>query len=204
MKHDPFKSLACFERKSQLKKKWGMNASAITPLQRTWTRYMLDIWGSKYRGEEAPEGGKINILGRLMVRREWNDHEAERIITVIENLSLQGYTGDELFIRAKEIVMPNNSGAAAITLAKESDDAEFVEKAMTEIFTPDNPIRAVIIKRYCERKSAQQISILLSEATGVHLEVSRIRIRWAENAAEMALFSVMSRYMEKGVSQIAA
>ncbi|CAI2002614.1 Uncharacterised protein [Serratia ficaria] len=204
MKHDPFKSLVCFDRESQLRKKWGLNAGAIMPLQRTWTRYMLDIWGSKYRGEEAPEGGKINILGRLMVRREWNDHEAERIITVIENLSLQGYSGKELLIRAKEIVMPNNSGAAAITLAKEADDAEIVEKAMTEVFTPDNPLRAVIIKRYCDRKSAQQISIQLSDDTGVHLEVSRIRIRWAENAAERVLFSAISKQMENEISQIAA
>jgi hypothetical protein len=201
MRRNPFTDLIGFDRESQLKRRWGHAAPNLTPLQRTWVRYMLDIWGSKYRGEEAPEGGNINILGRLMIRREWNDHEAERILTVITNLSKLGYSGDELFVRAKEIVMPHNSGAGAITLAKESDDAEFVEKAMALTFTPDNPIRAVVIKRYCERKSAQQISIQLSEATGAHIEVSRIRIRWAENAAERDLFAALNQDKEKDYLQ---
>ncbi len=204
MKKQPFIELAYFERESDLRRKHGRGCKKLTPLQSTWTRYMLMNWGAKFRGDELPGGGCINILGRLMVCKEWNSEQGGRIKIIFSNLALQGYSGDELIKKVKEIFLPNNSGSSIISLAKEQDDAEFVERIMAAALTPDNPIRAVVIKHYKERKLPQDISILLCDLTGIDIESSRRRIRWAENLAEAVLFNSMMAELEKENLQIAA
>lgn len=196
--------LSGFTRESQLKKKWAMDAKFITPLQQTWTRYMLMNWGSKHRGKEGPERGAMNILGRMMWRDHWNSDEGKHIQVIFSNLGKQGYSGEELLRKVKEIFAPGNSGFNAISLAKEQDDAEFVEKCMVEAFTPDSPLRDVLIKRYCERKSAQVISGFMASDALVHIEVARIRVRWAECLAEQCIYHCMKREMEKENLLIAA
>ncbi|MGC6389670.1 hypothetical protein ACMV8I_18695 [Ewingella sp. S1.OA.A_B6] len=196
--------LACFERESQLRRKWCAGAAKITPLQRTWTRYMLMNWGSKHRGSEGPERGAMNILGRLMWNQEWNADQGDRIQVIFSNLAQQGYSGDELIKKVKEIFLPQNSGSAAIALAKETDDAEFVESVITKTLSVSNPIREVVIRHYRDRKLPQLISEELTAFTGMDLESSRRRIRWAETAAEDMLFSAMLDEMENEKLQIAA
>ncbi len=204
MKKNPFINLAYFERESDLRRKWGRGAKKITPLQSTWTRCMLANWGAKYRGDDYPTSGNINILGRLMIRKEWDSEQGARIQIIFNNLTLQGYSGIELVKKVKEIFLPNNSGSASISLAKEQDDAEFVEKVMAATLTPDNPIRAVVIKHYKERKSSQDISVELCKLTGIELENARTRIRWASNLSEAVIFNQMLEEMEKENLSLAA
>ncbi|WP_208952274.1 hypothetical protein [Rahnella sp. ChDrAdgB13] len=189
--------LSGFSRESQLKKKWAKDAKAITPLQQTWTRYMLMNWGAKHRGGDGPDRGAINILGRLMWRDHWNSDEGKHIQVIFSNLGKQGYSGEDLIRKVKEIFAPGNSGFNAISLAKEQDDAEFVEKCMVETFTPDSPLRDVLIKRYRDRKSAQVIAGIMESDAFVHIEVARIRVRWAENLAEQCIYHCMKAAMEK-------
>lgn len=198
------KELASFARETQLRGKWAIGAKKITPLQRTWTRYMLMNWGSKHIGSEGPERGAMNILGRLMWNQEWNADQGDRIQVIFSNLAQQGYSGDELLKKVKEIFLPQNSGASAITLAKESDDAEFVEAVITKTLSVNNPIRDVMIRHYRDRKLPQLISEELSAKTGIDLESSRRRVRWAETAAEDMMFCAMVNEMENEKLQIAA
>ncbi len=204
MKKQPFIDLAYFERESDLRRKWGQGCKKLTPLQSTWTRYMLANWGAKYRGDDLPGGGCINILGRLMVCKEWNTEQGARIKIIFSNLALQGYSGEELIRKVKEIFLPNNSGSSIISLAKEQDDAEFVERIMAAALTPDNPIRAVVIKHYKERKLSQDISVELCKSTGIDIDSSNRRVRWAFGAAESVLFNSMMDEMEKENLSIAA
>ncbi len=197
MRKNPFIDLAYFDRESELKRKWGKGAKKITPLQQTWTRYMLANWGAKFQGDDYPTGGNINILGRLMVRKEWNSEQGARIQIIFKNLTLQGYIGTDLIRKVKEIFLPNNSGSASISLAKEQDDAEFVERIMASTLTPDNPIRQVVIKRYKERKLPQEVSIELCKLTGIDIDSSNRRVRWAEHLAEALLFESMISVMDK-------
>ncbi|MBV6817529.1 hypothetical protein KWG64_06190 [Rahnella sp. PD12R] len=146
----------------------------------------------------------MNILGRLMWNQEWNAEQGERIQVIFSNLAQQGYSGDELLKKVKEIFLPKNSGASAITLAKETDDAEFVEAVITKTLSVNNPIRDVMIRHYRDRKLPQLISEELSAKTGIDLESSRRRVRWAETAAEDMLFSAMIDEMENEKLHIAA
>lgn len=196
--------LAGFERESQLRKRWANGAKKITPLQRTWTRYMLMNWGAKHRGSEGPDRGSINMLGRLMWNKEWNADQGERIQVIFSNLSQLGYSGSELLKKVKEIFLPLNSGASIITLAKETDDAEFVESVITKTLLVNSPIREVVIRHYRDRKLPQFISEELTALTGMDLESSRRRVRWAELAAEDMLFAAMLDEMEKEKPQMAA
>ncbi|EME3603735.1 hypothetical protein ACQIR8_004316 [Yersinia enterocolitica] len=196
--------LAGFERKTQLRRVWAKGAKKITPLQQTWTRYMLMNWGAKYRGEEGPTSGAGNIIGRMMWCKEWNSDQGERIKVIFTNLIHQGYMGNDLIRKVKEIFLPNSSGASAISLAKEQDDAEFVENIINKTLSTRNPLREVVIRHYLERKVPQVISVKLTELTGMELESSRRRVRWAESAAEDILFAAMQIEMENEKLQSAA
>ncbi|MBE8598104.1 hypothetical protein IQ209_16780 [Xenorhabdus sp. BG5] len=127
-----------------------------------------------------------------MVRNDWDDGTTAAIKLVMTNYAKLGYTGKELLEKVKEVIMPNKSTLGALRLAKEKDDAEFVEKCMTEIFTIDNPIRDVVIKRYKDCKSSQNILEDLSRKTGIDLDSAKRRVRWANKAAEDMLYSIMS------------
>lgn len=196
--------LAGFERKTQLRRVWAKGAKKITPLQQTWTRYMLMNWGEKYRGKEGPTSGVGNIIGRMMWCNEWNSEQGERIKVILTNLTYQGYMGNDLIRKVKEIFLPNSSGASAISLAKEQDDAEFVEMVINKTLSTRSPLREVVIRHYLERKVPQVISVKLTELTGMELESSRRRVRWAENAAEDLLFAAMQIEMENEKLQVAA
>ncbi|WP_228005942.1 hypothetical protein [Xenorhabdus sp. BG5] len=192
MKKGSFRELAYFRSENQLRQKWCKGVEKITPSDRTWTRYMLMLWGAANQGDDLPSGGNINVIGRLMVRNDWDDGTTAAIKLVMTNYAKLGYTGKELLEKVKEVIMPNKSTLGALRLAKEKDDAEFVEKCMTEIFTIDNPIRDVVIKRYKDCKSSQNILEDLSRKTGIDLDSAKRRVRWANKAAEDMLYSIMS------------
>ena len=193
MKSDPFVELAHFERESQLRRLWGYGAKKITPLQRTWARYMLHNWGEKCRGNSSPDGLSCSVIGRLMWRESWDSEQGERIRLIFTNLGKQGYSGEGLVRKVKEIFLPGSSGSSVISLAKEQDDAEFVEQCMVETFKPNSPIRAVVIKRYRNRKYPQND---LAELTGMDIESAKRRVRWAETLAEDMIFAAMTERMK--------
>lgn len=200
MRKNPITQLVCFERESALRRKHGGGVETITPMQRTWTRYMLRNWGEKHRGDDFPSGGGGGVW-RMMWHEQWNSDQGDRIQLIFSNLGKQGYSGEELIRKVREIFLPSASGASVISLAKEQDDADFVEKCLIETFMPDSPIRAVVIERYRERNYPQNV---LRNLTGVDIESCKRRARWAEKLAEDIIFSTMRREMEKEIINKAA
>jgi len=203
MHSDALAQLAQIMRKSELKKRYLPPVKLITPLQSAWVRCMLDAWGAKYGGYEGPAGA-INILGRLMIRKEWNDRESSAILDVINNLSEQGYSGNELFVKAWQMINPQNSVGNLLERANEQEDADLVETVMCRIFAPSNPIRQVAIKYYCERKCAQDIAEYISKVSGMHIENSKTRVRWCRQLLEAAVLDGIKSEIESKKLDIAA
>lgn len=204
MNSDALAQLAQVMRKSDLKKRYLKPVKLITPLQSAWVRCLLDVWGEKYGGSIGPDGGKSSVIGRLMVRKEWNDRESERILEVVNNLHKQGYKGNELFLKVQQIINPHNSVSNLLDRANEQEDADLVESVISRIFSPDNPIRHVAIKHYCERKCSQDIAYELSRLTGIHLESSRKRIRWCRELLEASVYHAIIAELEPIRRNIAA
>ncbi|MGG6193035.1 hypothetical protein ACQV2B_02910 [Pantoea allii] len=196
MQSDALAQLAQVMRKSDLKKRYLKPVKLITPLQSAWVRCLLDMWGEKYGGSVGPDGGKINVIGRLMIRKEWNDRESARIIEVVENLHKQGYKGNDLFIKAQQLINPQNSVSSLLDRANEQEDADLVESVICRIFQPSNPIRHVAIKYYCERKCSQDIAIELSRLTGIDAQSSWRRIKWCRELLEACVFHAINSDLE--------
>lgn len=196
MNSEALSQLALCLRKSDLKKRYLKPVKLITPLQSAWVRCLLDVWGEKYGGRVGPDSGKCSVIGRLMIRQEWNDRESERIMDVVNNLHKQGYRGDELFIKAKQLINPKNSVSNLLDRANEQEDADLVESVICSTFAPDNPIRHVAIKYYCERKCAQDIAYELSRLTGIHPENAKTRIKWCRQLLEASVYHAIRNEME--------
>lgn len=196
MQAEALTQLAQVMRKSDLKKRYLKSVKLITPLQSAWVRCLLDVWGEKYGGHVGPDSGKCSVIGRLMIRQEWNDRESERIIDVVNNLHKQGYRGDELFIKAKQLINPQHSVSNLLDRANEQEDADLVESVICSTFAPDNPIRHVAIKYYCERKCAQDIAYELSRLTGIHPENAKTRIKWCRQLLEASVYHAIRNEME--------
>jgi len=196
MQAEALSQLAQVMRKSDLKKRYLKPVKLITPLQSAWVRCLLDVWGEKYGGHVGPDSGKCSVIGRLMIRQEWNDRESERIMDVVNNLHKQGYRGDELFIKAKQLINPQHSVSNLLDRANEQEDADLVESVICSTFAPDNPIRHVAIKYYCERKCAQDIAYELSRLTGIHPENAKTRIKWCRQLLEASVYHAIRNEME--------
>ena len=164
-KQDALYVLPSVVKQADLRRVWCRGRKTITPSQRVWTRYMLSLWGRHLGGDDAP-AGCVSVIGRLMIRSEWSHCRAEQIIHVVEGLFQEGLRGEELFRRSREIVVPGASIGAMLSSAKESDDAAFVESVMHKEIKRDSPIRSVAIKRYCQRRSAQNIAKDIHYHTG--------------------------------------
>jgi len=204
MNSDALAQLAQVMRKSDLKKRYLKPVKLITPLQSAWVRCLLDVWGEKYGGHVGPDSGKCSVIGRLMIRQEWNDRESERIMDVVNNLHKQGYRGDELFIKAKQLINPQHSVSNLLDRANEQEDADLVESVICSTFAPDNPIRHVAIKYYCERKCAQDIAYELSRLTGIHPENAKTRIKWCRQLLEASVYHAIRNELEAKRFDIAA
>lgn len=203
MKSEALAQLAQVMRKSDLKKRYLKPVKLITPLQSAWVRCILDVWGSKYGGNEGPVGAS-SVIGRLMIRQSWNDRESERIMEVVNNLHKQGYTGNELFLKAQQLINPQNSISNLLDRANEQEDADYVEAIICRLFEPANPIRHVAIKYYCDRKCSQDIAYELSRLTGMHLENSKTRVKWCRELLEASVYHAIANDMEAIKHDIAA
>lgn len=204
MQSDALAQLAQVMRKSELKKRYLTPIKLITPLQSAWVRCLLDVWGEKYGGEVGPERGRSSVIGRLMIRQEWNDREMERILDVVNNLHKQGYKGNELFLKAQQLINPRNSVSNLLDRANEQEDADIVEAVMCRLFQPANPIRHVAIKYYCERKCSQDIAMELARLTGIDAQSSWRRIKWCRELLEASVFHAIVSEMDAKKRNLAA
>ena len=196
-KTDAIYTLPLVHRQADLRRTWCKGKKTITPSQRVWTRYMLMLWGRHLGGDSHQFSPCVSVIGRLMIRTEWSDKQSARIIEVVEALHGQGYRGEELFQRSRELVVPGVSASNIIALAKESDDAAFVESVMSKAIKRDSPIRSVAIKRYCSRKSPQDIARMIEQETGADIQAARKRVVWCEEILEEEMFYAMRRELEK-------
>ena len=162
-------------------------------------------YGARLIPEIALPGGAINVIGRLMIRSQWSDDKAKQIESVVMRLYEEdGLRGDELYKKARELVIPQSSFSHIITLAKESDDAAFVERVMVKTFHRESPVRDVAIKRYCNRNCTQDIARIISYITGADIQYCRKRVVWCEKVLESEMFYAMKRELEKEFPLIAA
>lgn len=185
---------------------WKHPKKTINSRQKAWAHYMLAVWGRVNRGDDSPEGA-VNVIGRLMIRSHWSDDKAAQIEKVVKWLySHEGGSlrGDELYRKSREIIMPQTSISNIIALAKESDDAAFVEKVMVKTFHRESPVRDVAIKRYCGCNCTQGIAWMISRTTGIDIQSARHRVVWCENVLDAEIFYAMKREIEKEFPLIAA
>ncbi|WP_244208657.1 hypothetical protein [Xenorhabdus ehlersii] len=193
---ESFPLLAYVANKKDLRRVWGKGRKTITSSQRVWVRYLMMIWGKQYGGNEYP-GEECSVIGRLMTREDWTDAEGERIVKVVKDLYKLGYDGEELFQKAHEVLNPKQSLSDIIALAKESDDAAFIEMVLNKTFKRGSPIRDIAIKRYCERKYPQKIARELSGLTGCDVQWARKRAEWSEELLEEEMYYAIRREIRK-------
>lgn len=204
MKVTPMYTLPQYRDKTQLLRTWRIPRRVITSGQQTWVQYMLMLWGRHYGGDDSPQGA-VSVIGRLMVRTRWSPDAAERIQSVVHRLHDEnGLRGDELFIQARHLLIPGSSISSIIALAKESDDAAFVERVMRSAMHRECPIRDYAIKRYCDRKLPQLIKRDLVRFTGCTSKEARNRQEWCQEILEVEMYYAFSREMEKELLQIAS
>lgn len=194
---DPIYLLPFVSRQADIRRAWCNGKKTITPAQRVWTRYMLTLWGRHLGGDAYQSSSYVNVIGRLMIRTEWSSDKSKRIVEVVESLHEQGYRGEELFKRSREVIIPGTSISSIIALAKESDDAAFVESVMSKTLKRGSPIRSVAIKRYCGRKSLQDIARMIEHETGFDIQAARKRVAWCDEILEEEMFYAIKREIEK-------
>jgi hypothetical protein len=195
--------LAGVRTAADMRRLFGTGWKTINRSQQAWIRNLLTVWGDHLSGDEY-ERGEINVLGRLMMRCEWSEQKARQIERVVTELHCEGYRGEELLRKARDILVPQSSAGNIIALAKESDDAAFMESVIVKTFGRDNPIRSVARLRYCKCKSAQNIAQSLIYFTGVTPKEARNRMEWAQDILEGELYYAVKREMEKQYSALAA
>lgn len=188
--------LAGVRSAADMRRLFGTGWKTINRSQQAWIRHLLTVWGDHLSGDEY-ERGEINVIGRLMMRSEWNEQKARHIEKIVTQLHCEGYRGEELHRKARDLLIPQSSTGNIIALAKESDDAAFMESVIVKTFGRDNPIRSVARLRYCKRKSAQSIASSLIYFTGISSKEARNRMEWASDIMEGELFYAVKREMEK-------
>ena len=200
----PVYSMVNFADDAQFRKVWRHPKKTITTKQRAWVHYMLSVWGRVNRGDDSPAGA-VNVIGRLMIRSQWSEDKAQQIERVVMRLFEEdGLRGEALYKKARELVIPQSSLSNIIALAKESDDAAFVERVMVKAFHRESPVRDVAIKRYCECNCTQDIARQISYHTGIETGAARRRVKWCEDVLDAEIFYAMKREMEKEITLEAA
>lgn len=195
--------LAGVRTAADMRRIFGTGWKTINRSQQAWIRNLLTVWGDHLSGDEY-ERGEINVLGRLMIRCEWSEQKAKQIEKVVTELHCEGYRGEELLRKARDILVPQSSAGNIIALAKESDDAAFMESVIVKTFGRDNPIRSVARLRYCKCKSAQNLAHSLIYFTGITPKEARNRMEWSQDILEGELYYAVKREMEKEYSALAA
>ncbi len=200
----PVFSMVNFAEDAHFRRVWKHPKKSINSRQKAWVHYMLQVWGKVNAGDDSP-GGAVNVIGRLMIRSQWSDDKAKQIEDVVMRLYEEdGLRGDNLYRKAREIIIPQSSVSNIIALAKESDDAAFVERVMVKTFHRESPVRDVAIKQYCERKCTQDIARLIRSVTGMDIQQCRRRVVWCENVLDAEMFYALKREIENENSLIAA
>lgn len=202
----PIYSMVNFADDAHFRRVWKHPKRTITVKQRAWVQYMMSVWGRINRGDDSPAGA-INVIGRLMIRTQWNPDmggHIERMVNWLYSDEGGALRGEELYKKARELVIPQSSTSNIIALAKESDDAAFVEKVMVKLFHRESPVRDYAIKRYCERNCTQDIARKIHQATGLDIQSCRRRVVWCEKVFEAEVFYAMKREMENEIPLIAA
>ena len=200
----PVFNMINFAEDTHFRRVWKHPKKTINSRQKAWVHYMLQVWGKVNAGDDSP-GGAVNVIGRLMIRSQWSDDKAKQIEDVVMRLYEEdGLRGDNLYRKAREIIIPQSSVSNIIALAKESDDAAFVERVMVKTFHRESPVRDVAIKQYCERKCTQDIARLISAVTGMDIQQCRRRVVWCENVLDAEMFYALKREIENENSLIAA
>jgi hypothetical protein len=205
-KVDAIYHLPAIVDEAHLRRTWKYPKKSITKKQQAWVHYMLAVWGRVNRGDDSPAGA-INIIGRLMIRSQWSADKGEQIEGVVKYLYSEeggGLRGEELYRKARDLVIPQSSLSNIIALAKESDDAAFVERVLCKTINRDSPVRDVAIKQYCECKCPQDIAKLISYRTGMDIQASRRRVVWCSKILDEEMFYALKRGMESENSLIAA
>ena len=188
---------------ADMRRLFGNGWKTINNSQQVWIRHLLTVWGDHLSGDEY-ERGEVNVIGRLMMRCEWSEQKGRHIEKTVTALHCEGYRGEELMRKARDILVPQSSASNIIALAKESDDAAFMESVIVKTFGRDNPLRSVARLRYCKRKSAQNIASSLIYLTGITPKEARNRMEWAQDILEGELFYAVKREQEKEVTAVAA
>lgn len=200
----PVFNMVNFAEDAHFRRVWKHPKKTINSRQKAWVHYMLQVWGKVNAGDDSP-GGAVNVIGRLMIRSQWSDDKAKQIEEVVMRLyEDDGLRGDNLYRKAREIIIPQSSVSNIIALAKESDDAAFVERVMVKTFHRESPVRDVAIKQYCERKCTQDIARLINLVTGMDIQQCRRRVVWCENVLDSEMFYALKREIENENSLIAA
>jgi len=195
--------LAGVRSASDMRRLFGTGWKTINISQQAWIRHLLSVWGDHLSGDEY-ERGQVNVIGRLMMRCEWSEQKGRQIEKVVSELHCEGYRGEELLRKARDILVPQSSTGNIIALAKESDDAAFIESVLVKTFGRDNPIRSVARLRYCKCKSAQNIASSLIYFTGITSKEARNRMEWAQDILEGELFYAVKREMKKEILPLVA
>lgn len=195
--------LAGVRTAADMRRLFGTGWKTINRSQQAWIRNLLTVWGDHLSGDEY-ERGQVNVIGRLMMRCEWSEQKGRQIEKIVSQLHCEGYRGEELFRKARDLLIPQSSTANIIALAKESDDAAFMESVIVKTLGRDNPIRSVARLRYCKCKSAQNIAQSLIYFTGITPKEARNRMEWSQDILEGELYYAVKREMEKEYSALAA
>lgn len=167
----PIYTMVNFVDDAHFRRVWKHPKKTITTKQRARVRYMMSVWGRINRGDDSPAGA-VNVIGRLMIRTQWNPDmggHIERMVNWLYSDEGGALRGEELYKKARELVIPQSSTSNIIALAKESDDAAFVEKVMVKLFHRESPVRDYAIKRYCERNCTQDIAVKMHLITGLDI-----------------------------------
>lgn len=204
MKITPIFSMVNFVDDAHFRRVWRHPKKTITKKQQAWVHYMLSVWGRVNRGDDSPAGA-INVIGRLMIRSHWSEDKANQIERVVMRLYEEdGLRGDALYQKARELVIPQSSFSNIIALAKESDDAAFVERVMIKTLHRESPVRDVAIRRYCDCNNTQDIARRIQYHTGADIQYCRKRVVWCENVLDAEMFYAMKRELEKEIPEITA
>lgn len=184
---------------ADMRRLFGNGWKTINKSQQAWVRHLLGVWGDHLGGEDY-DRAEVNVIGRLMMRCEWSEQKGKQIEKIVSQLHCEGLRGEELFRKARDLLIPQSSTANIIALAKESDDAALMESVIVKTFGRDNPIRSVAILRYCKCKSAQNLAQSLIYFTGVTPKEARNRMEWAQDVLEGELYYAVKREMENDCS----
>lgn len=195
--------LAGVRSAADMRRLFGNGWKTINRSQQAWIRHLLTLWGQHLGGEDY-DRCEVNVIGRLMMRCEWSEQKGRQIEKIVSELHCEGLRGEELFRKARDLLIPQSSTANIIALAKESDDAAFVESVMVKTFGKDNPVRNVARLRYCKRKSVQNIGSSLIYFAGISQKEARNRMEWALDILEGEMFYAIKREMEKEIPKMAA